>query len=425
MRSLPLLWATDPVQTSGTKIGEPTKIYPDALAPQGEQPGPSGQQMGAEHMNALLAVLTEHVAQTRYAGLFQWTKLEDPFGQAMTHDPLTGETLSSRPGSYDLGAVYPHGVETLEASGAVFSVGTGRAANVCCHRKLSDGRGGWVFFGGYDDGYKAFFSTGLGTTGDSTVESSSGGTQRFFGAAYDAVNECVVAVAGLDSDTAADRVFLRLPDGDAPTLALSSVQPELPKDTGPAPPTVPQLACGGGRTLVFYRTASGYACFTSTNGGISWKEAAVPPSAPSATIHRFRGVWYVEDFLGRGPRFLALVSNNVDGSVLHSTPDGELWEQPDVPEEFSQVANNYEAAILLGDILLVAVSGRAAFAAIDLRTGQTFMRRISEDDSLTLLLSDGVRLYARTLTSPTFQYFVSGPLTAPVDTRLRKLGMPG
>src|SRR5690606_35759942 len=110
--------------------------------------------------------------------------------------------------------------------------------------------------------------------------------------------------------------------------------------------------------------------------------------------------------------------------ALYSTPDGELWEQPDVPEEFSQVANNYEAAILLGDILLVAVSGRAAFAAIDLRTGQTFMRRISEDDSLTLLLSDGVRLYARTLTSPNFQYFVSGPITAPVDTRLRKLGMP-
>lgn len=428
MRSLPRLWATDPVQNTGAKVGEPTKVRPDALAPQGVHPGPYGQDMGAEHLNFLLAAFTEHLAQTRYAGLLNWTKLDANFGQALTTDPLTGRVLSSLRGSYDIGAIYPHGVTTIEDAKAIFSDGTARSANHACHRKLTDGRGSFVFLGGNDEGFAAYFSTGPGTADTSTLASSTNSTQRCWGAAYDDVNGVVVSVWGLESSTAGNRVFLRLPDGDAPTLVAATTQPTIPKLPGalndPGFELVPNcVACGGGRAIAMWETDDGYVCFTSTDGGITWNETAAPPSSAP---NWFRGIWYVSDFLDRGPRFVAFAPNATDGAVLYSSPDGSLWDIVDLPADFMALDTSDSArtaAIVLGDVL-IAAAGSARIGVIDLGTGQTLFHQISEDVTLELLRFDGTRLWARAISFPTYSYFVSGPITAPVDSRQRRLGMP-
>lgn len=399
MRGLPKLWASDYLQTSGAKVGEPTKVRPDALAEQGEQPGPSGQQMGAEHLNELLHVLTDHVAQTRYAGLFQWRSLGGALDDIRTAvwDPGSGRTFASTD-TDDL--------VTFSETRLLSNTGSSGSFRASCVRKMAGGLASVALFRQLGGDALATYTIGPSTTAFETLGGSYGHPTC---AAYDAVGGvaiCYYPTGGI----------VRLLDGGSPaTLVPASSFPSVPTQQTSA------IASGAGRTLLTIGSSSDeIVTVTSDDGGDTWTQR---DSIPADAGSRVLGAWYVPDFLNLGPRFVtAATAPSVDGgalSVWHSS-DGTAWESASIPAWLQNYSTGGGAAVLLGDTLILSRGSSPLIAVLDLRTQKGFFVQPHGYD-VTRMWLDGIRLHCTGDNGGTHKHFMSGPLQAPLSTLLEVL----
>lgn len=407
MRSLPQRWARQYAYTTGPKSGLPSKIAPASISLQGIQPG-TGSRIAAEEMNELLAVMQEHVENTRFAGLRAWQELASGFNSpaAIVQHPLTGEVWISTPTEERRTTGGP--IEHIAQAATQFSGASDRAA---CVRRDTAGNGSIVIFGTSATGVRAAYTAAGSPTVLAVTSLANAATPTGMrDCVYDEVGACVI---GFTTGAAAAQRIVRFPDA-AVVISFATTAPTF-ANMNSANESKRILASGGGTTLLVYGGIPNFVAYRSTDAGVTFAVSTAPPGNTSLWV---QGLFYIEDFIGLGPRFVCATSSTSDGRRLHHTTDGTVWTTITPP---TFVQNNVAVdatAIIIGSSVIYADRGGPVGTVWDVARNTVTAHRFLVSNAEKLWLVNG-RLHAQRSTANT--HHVSGQLVAPLGPTLGRM----
>lgn len=406
MRTLPKRWARQYLYTTGPKSGSPSKIAPDSITLQGTQPG-TGARIGAEELNELLSVYGEHVENHRLQGLTQWSVF--PAGAtnalAVVRHPYTGEiwvtTATSEVQFTDSTC------EQITSTATGFSSTTQRSA---CARKDTAGNASIVIFGSYASGIRARYTPAGNAVALANADVANAATPTGMrSCVYDSVGACVI---GFSEGTISSQKIVRFPDAGTALIYATTVPATA--DVGSVYGTM--LASGGGTTLLIYAINAGtFAAYKSTDAGVTWVASTAPPGGTTAT--ETLGVYYSEDFIGLGPKFVCLTSSTSAGRKLHHSTDGSVWTTISPPAYIAALGTGSRGT-LVGSSVIYAYNGSRQITVWDIARG-TYTAFAPLLYGSSFFWITGGRLYSRQATGNLL--YVSGRIHAPYTPTLGRM----
>lgn len=408
MKGLLQKWSIYHLFAGGPEVGTQAKVYPEAIRFDGIQPGETGQRITAQEMNYVLSLLSEHVANTRYAGVQTHRTIstaQSQFATAVAWSNETGElwttTLSS------IARVAGGTLDQLDSAVANFSFSPEHAG--------VSRPGGVAFFGAYASGYRVRYTNGPVSAGSvSTADVAAGGAVGVHSAVYDPVGQQCVALTS-------DKKFLRFSDANSLSVVTPPALPALNDSTARGRQLL--AVSSSGQILCCYAsTASGVSSFTvvsSSDAGATW---AIKTNALGTVATDLKSLAWVDDFLGLGGHFVIVTYAGSTGLRIQYSTTGDTWTAITPAAETGPLATPLSRAVILGDSIILGSPGSSAISAVyEIKTERVI--RFTPGPFFTTdgayLWFVGGRLVYRNQSNGNL--YVSNPLTSPLDPLLRSI----